>query len=88
MTTVVCLIDGKYQEKVLDLEKSTIELEFKRDMWFCYYRETNEYDVYAGLRTDDSAIQVFIKLHDGEPVDLLIPQWLMQLEAFPEFMPF
>jgi hypothetical protein len=88
LTRVVAWRDGEYSENKVNLETSTVDREYGMNSRFCYYRESDERTVFAGLEgvKDDLITRVFVKLVDNDAVDLSLADWLSQWTSWPEFM--
>lgn len=87
MIRVVYSEQGQLSERFFDLARSCISQICQLDMTFCYYQEFDQRTVYTGMQSPDQSIKVFVKLVEGEPVDLSIEEWLQQWARFPEWIP-
>lgn len=87
MIRVVFANNEQLDTRVFDLARSTISQICQLDMTFCYYQEFDEKTVYTAMQSPDQSIKVFVKLVDGEPVDLSIEEWKEQWNRFPEWIP-
>ena len=87
MIRVVFANNEQLDTRVFDLARSTISQICQLDMTFCYDQEFDEITVYTAMQSPDQSITVFVKLVDGEPVDLSIEEWKEQWNRFPEWIP-
>jgi hypothetical protein len=87
MTLVVVKKDDNLTEEIVDMQHSTISKHFQDDMHISYYYEHGQDVTYSGMKSTTRPLYIFVKLINGEPVDLHVEEFLEQWKRFPECIP-
>jgi hypothetical protein len=81
-------VENKTEERNLDLTKSCLQFIYKVPFVFRYYHEMNESTVLSGMSPESSKeFIVFVKLVNGEPVDMSTEELDQYLSVHGEFIP-
>lgn len=71
----------------VDLHKHTLDEKLGNKLTFCYYAETNDTTVFAGMKNIEGSKYVFVKLVHNEPVNLGLAEWVSQWNRKNDLIP-
>lgn len=89
LTQVVECRSGSFEEKLLNLEQSSVALHYGlSSMSICYYYEADASTTFTGMTNRDGSLRVFVKMNmEHGIVDLSLEEWHKQWNLFPELIP-